>query len=101
MYIPQQMRSQFHRPAPRNGFTALNEADCYELLDAMVTRGTEAVGIIESVTGDLRNHVLSYANPAFRLLTSPIAQGGSGVRPSVITELFLDASILRSAHEII
>lgn len=96
MFIPQYRTTKRHNetePAA-SGFGAFEAYECYELLDAVISRGRDAVVVIESESGDLRDYTFVYTNSAFSLLTAPSIDGGTAVRSTVLTEVFGDPSTL-------
>jgi diguanylate cyclase (GGDEF)-like protein len=92
MYIPHR---RYNEEAQNiSEFEAFDSSDCHELLDAVIARGENAIVVIESRTGDLRDYSFVYKNKGFATLTGPTFPGGYMVRATVLSELFGDPASL-------
>lgn len=78
------------------GLNTFNLTECYELLDTLVAHGSDAVVVLQSSSGDLREHDVVYANRSFENLITPSKDGGVGVKPGILCEYFSDPAALRA-----
>ena len=94
MFVPQEFNSvriKTHRDLP-TGVSDLDVVECYAVLDALASRDSEPMMVIESETGDLREYEIVYRSPSVSRL---FAYGEMWLPETFLDDFFDDSARLR------